>query len=192
MTTGAVRRPGRGAREASLRERRRREFRDVRHPWRPDLRVEHILVCPSGVHVMTTLASSLRSEESTVDPAALAQGKAAAEVVAALLPARYRDRVHPVLCLADDVAVAELVDDVLVTSPSTLEHIVRSLPVVLSTSEVNDIALKLDARLEPFPVSHARTRPRWRRRLTVLGGAALAASASAAAVLAHGGLSLPW
>jgi hypothetical protein len=191
MTTGAVRRPGRGAREASLRERRRREFRDVRHPQRPDLRVERVLVCPSGVHVVTTLPPVARTGEPVVEPAVLARGRAAAAVVAALLPPRYRDRVRPVLCVADDVAVAELVDDVLVTSPSTLEHIVRSSPVVLSTSEVNDVALRLDARLERFPLAHARTRPRWRRGAAVLVSA-LAASGAAAALLARAGVTPPW
>ena len=63
---------------------------------------------------------------------------AAAGVVASLLPQRYREQVRPVLCRVDDVAMAELVDDVLVTSPTTLEHIVASSPPVLSTSEVNE------------------------------------------------------
>jgi hypothetical protein len=192
MTTGAVRGPGRRARDAALRERSRREFRDVRHPQRPGLRVEHVLVCPSGVHVVTTLPSPARTGEPVVDPAVLVRGRAAAEVVAALLPPRYRDRVRPVLCVADDVAVAEIVEDVLVTSPSTLEHIVGSSPVVLSTSEVNDVALRLDARLEPFPVAHVRTRPRWRRRAAVLVASVVAASGAAAALLAHGGVTPPW
>jgi hypothetical protein len=192
MTTGAVQGPGRRARDAALRGRSRREFRDVRHPQRPDLRVEHVLVCPSGVHVVTTLSSPARPGEPLVDPAVLLRGRTAAEVVAALLPPRYRDRVRPVLCVADDVAMAELVEDVLVTSPSTLEHIVGSSPVVLSTSEVNDVALRLDARLEPFPVAHVRTRPRWRRRAAVLVASAVAASGAAAALLAHGGVTTPW
>jgi hypothetical protein len=192
MTTGAVHGPGRRARDAALRVRSRREFRDVRHPQRPDLRVEHVLVCPSGVHVVTTLSSPARPGEPLVDPAVLLRGRAAAEVVAALLPPRYRDRVRPVLCVADDVAMAELVEEVLVTSPSTLEHIVGFSPVVLSTSEVNDVALRLDARLEPFPFAHVRTRPGWRRRAAVLVASAVAASGAAAALLAHGGVTPPW
>jgi hypothetical protein len=192
MTTGAVRRPGRRVRDAALRERRRRELRDVRHPQRPDLRVECILVCPSGVHVVTTLPTPVRPEDPDVDPAVLTRGRAAAEVVAALLPPRYRDRVRPVLCVADDVAMADLVEDVLVTAPSTLEHILGSSPVVLSTSEVDDVALRLDTRLEPFPVAHVRTRPRWHRRAVVLVASALAASGAAAALLAHGGVAPAW
>jgi hypothetical protein len=192
MTTGAVRRPGRGAQDAALRDRRRRELRDVRHPQRPDLRVERVLVCPSGVHVVTTLDPPARRGEPVVDPVVLVSGRAAAEVVAALLPPRYRNRVRPVLCVAGDVALAELVEDVLVTSAGTLEHIVSSSPVVLSTSEVNDVALRLAARLEPFPVATLRTRPRWRRRGAVLVASAVAASGGAAALLAHAGIRLPW
>jgi hypothetical protein len=192
MTTWVVRGPGRRAQDAALRERRRRELRDVRHPQRPDLRVEQVLVCPSGVHVVTTLRSTARRGEPLVEPAVLLRGRAAAEVVAALLPPRYRDRVRPVLCVAADVAMADLVEDVLVTSPSTLEHILGSSPVVLSTSEVNDVALRLDARLEPFPVAHVRSRPRWRRRAAVLVASAVAASGAAAALLTHGGVAPPW
>jgi hypothetical protein len=192
MTTGAVREPGRRARVAALRERRRREFHDVRHPQRPDLRVEHVLVCPSGVHVLTTLPAPLRPGEPEVDPRILAAGRSAAEAVAALLPPRYRDRVRPVLCVPDDVALAELVEDVLVTSRITLEHIVGSSPVVLSTSEVNDVALRLDARLEPYPVAHVRSRPRWRRRAAVLVASVAAASGAGAVALAHGSITLPW
>ena len=90
--------------------------------------------------------------------------------------------------------MAELLDDVLVTSPGTLQHIVTSSPPVLSTSEVRDVALRLDARLEPFPVSAPGGRRR-RIRRPVLVAALAAASSGAAAVLVaqHAGvLPLPW
>jgi hypothetical protein len=157
-------------------ERRRRQFVDVRHPGRPELRVERLLVSPSGIHVVTSRDSA---SEAHLDTA-----RAAAQVVADLLPVRYRARVQAVLCRTDGVELADLVAGVLVTSPATLEHIVRSTPVTLSTSEVTEVALRLDARLEPFPVDPSGTgRPR-RRRLVVLAAVVSALAAAAAGVLA--------
>lgn len=195
MSLGAVGQPRRSARRTDLVKRSRREFRDVRHPMRPDLRVERVLVCPSGVHVVTSLpAGADAAVAHLAPPAVVAAGHTAADLVAGLLPKRYRDRVRPVLCRVDDVPMAELVDDVLVTSPSTLEHIVASSPVVLSTSEVNDVALRLDARLEPFPLPEAPERRRWSRRRGVV--AVLVAASSTAGVVAlaqeTGWLSAPW
>lgn len=199
MTVGAVRHPRRTARRVDLVERRRREFRDVRHPLMPDLHVERVLICPSGIHVVTSLpigiGASLGSGGPVADPAFVAAGQAAADVVAALLPQRYRGRVRPVLCRVDEVAMAELVGGVLVTSAGTLEHIVSSSPVVLSTSEVNDVALRLDARLEPFPITHVQKRRPWRRYGLVAGLVATVSAAGAGAVLLTqeaGTLPLPW
>jgi hypothetical protein len=194
MAMGAVRETRRTTRRRDPAGRSRREFRDVRHPLRPDLRVERVLVCPSGIHVVTALAADdPAATDPPADEQATARAHAAADVVAALLPQRYRARVRPVLCRVDDVAMAELVDDVLVTSASTLEHIVASSPVVLSTSEVDDVARRLDARLEPYPVVHVQKRPRRRRAHSVLA-VGLAAASAAAVVVAHGAgvLPLPW
>lgn len=192
MTLGAVREPRRGARHSDLTGRRKRELRDVRHSQRPDLRIERVLVSPSGIHVVASLHLEPGAADlSTVD---LARAHAAAGVVASLLPQRYRERVRPVLCRVDDVAMAELVDGVLVTSPTTLEHIMASSPPVLSTSEVNDVGLRLDARLEPFPVARINRSRRWRRRHSVVTGLLAAASGAAAFVLTRevGPVPLPW
>jgi hypothetical protein len=145
-----------------------------------------VLVCPSGIHVVTSLPAD-------ADRFLVSRSRLAAELVATLLPERYRARVRPVLCRVDDVEMADLVQDVLVTSAATLEHIVRSSPVVLSTSEINEIALRLDARLEPFPLAEANTRRRWRARRS-LSTAFVAASGVAAIALAQevGFLTLPW
>lgn len=204
MSVGAVGQPRRGARHsprrvdrglasAHLSRRSRREFKDVRHPQRPEVRIERVTVCPAGVHVVTALLPDAGGG-SIASPATIAASHAAADLVAALLPPRYRDRVRPVLCSTDEVARAELVGDVLVTSPSTLEHILVSAPPVLSTSEVNDVGLRLDARLEPFPLPGPPRRRRWRRRHTLVTTLAAACSAVAAAVLAQetGGFPLPW
>jgi hypothetical protein len=155
--------------------------------------VERVLVSPSGVHVVTSLPVG-SAPTASVDAGAVSTAKAAADVVTALLPQRYRGRVRPVLSRLDEVAMAEIVDDVLITAPSTLEHIVACSPVVLSTSEVNDVALRLDARLEPFPIAHAQTRRRWRRRHSLLLALGAAASSAAVVVLTQGvgGVPLPW
>lgn len=159
--------------------RSRREFRDVRDPRLPDLRVELVRVCPSGIHVIT----------SVTDPTGPAPGDAvvhlardAARVVAELLPPRYRARVHPLLCRTDDAEVADLVDGILVTSRVPLEHVLRSSPVVLSTSEINEVGMRLGARLEAFPVETVQGRAgrRWWR--VVLGTALVGAAGAAAAV----------
>lgn len=179
MGVGAVREPRHGGRHDELARRRSREFHNVRNPSRRDLRIERILVCPSGIHVVTSLPADS-------DRFLVSRSKVAADLVASLLPERYRGRVHPVLCRLDDVAMADLVNDVLVTTASTLEHIARRSPVVLSTSEVNEIALRLDARLEPFPLAQKTRQRRWTWRRGLLAGLATAASTVGILTLADG------
>jgi hypothetical protein len=182
MSVGAVREPRHSARHDELARRRRREFHNVRHPSRPDLRVERILVSHSGIHVVTSVPSGS-------DRFLVSRSRVAADLVASLLPERYRGRVHPVLCRVDDVAMADLVNDVLVTTAGTLEHIVRSSPVVLSTSEVNEVALRLDARLEPFPMTPKPRQRRWTwRRALVAGVAAAASTTGILAIVEEAGL----
>lgn len=169
----------------------RREIRDVRHSSAPALRIERVVVAPSGVHVVTQGTGPLdESHEHDRDRA-----RSAGDVVRAVLPPRYRGRVRSVLCHPDE-ADARTTAGVLVTSPATLEHIVQWAPVVLSTSEVHEVELRLGATLTPFPVpSPAANRTRWRRRLAVAGlvaaSAAGAAGAAAALVMPETALPLP-
>ncbi|HEX6877826.1 MAG TPA: hypothetical protein VF165_19355 [Nocardioidaceae bacterium] len=199
MSLGAVGQPRRNARRSiphrEHAKRRRRELHDVRHPMRPELRIERVLVCPSGIHVVTSLAApAVGAVDEIAPPSVVAAGHTAADLVAAVLPRRYRNRVRPVVCRLDEVAMAELVDDVLVTSPSTLEHIVAASPVVLSTSEVNDVALRLAARLEAFPVPTPARRRRWDRRHSTAVALVAGSVAAAGVALAErvGALPLPW
>lgn len=187
MSMGAVREPRHSAHNDELARRRRRELTNVRHPSRPDLRVEQILVGPSGIHVVSSLPEG-------ADRFLVSRSKVAAELVASALPERYRGRVRPVLCRVDDVEIADLVGDVLVTTVSTLEHIVRSSPAVLSTSEVNEVALRLGVCLEPFPVLHRSEEPRWNRRRGIFAGLVAAASSTGIYVLMQevGSTALPW
>lgn len=176
--------PERGRRRASaelvrLAELRRREFHDVRRPGRPDLWVD-VLVCPSGVHVVTAATAGRVAS----NPATVTACREAAGAVAELLPPRYREKVRPVLRVVGDVAVADLTGDVIVTSETTLDHILRSSPVVLSTSEVNAVAARLEAQLEPYHVVPAAQRGRWRRRVLLLAAGLTAAAAAAASVVA--------
>lgn len=157
----------------------------MRHPLEPELRVDRVIVCHSGVHVVTSVRAG--------DYVPVAAGHAAADVVSSLLPQRYRDRVRAVLCRPDDVPMADLVDDVLVTTPDTLEHIVRSSPVVLSTSEIDEVALRLDARLEPFPDAGEVRRTGARRRRGLLTACVTATVAGGAVLLdALEVVALPW
>jgi hypothetical protein len=149
--------------------------------------VEKVLVCPSGIHVVTSVPAGS-------DRFLVSRSKVAADLVASLLPERYRGRVRPVLCRLDDVALADLVNDVLVTTATTLEHIVRSSPVVLSTSEVEEVAQRLDARLEPFPMTPSTGHTGWTRRRGILAGLVTAASTTGilAFVQEVGALPVPW
>ena len=178
MVGGTVRQP-QGQRAG------RRELRNVRHPLVPELTVDRVVVCPSGVHVV-----------ASGDRAGTASARATADLVRSLLPERYRDRVHPVLCLPGEDPQAERVDEVLITTAATLEHVLRSSPVVLSTSEVHDVALRLDARLVPVaePATSTGSRGRGRRGVlaTLAGLATVAAGAGSVVLLdALGVLPLP-
>ncbi len=172
-------------------QRLRHEMRRVRHPSRPDLVVERLLVCPSGVHVVTAAGSVPTG--GMIQSGLVAAGREAAGVVAALLPERYRGRVRPVLCSDGGEPMADLVDDVLVTTTETLEHIVASSPRVLSTCEIDEIALRLEALMEALPESDEVRRPWWARRRASLA-AAVAAAGAGAVVLAErmGVLTPPW
>lgn len=134
-----------------------KHFRDVRCPARPDDKIDHVLVGPSGVYVIGYRGS----DEVAISPETATTYAAAAFGVGALLPERYQSRIRPALCFREQEPVAELVGDVMVASSMTLAHILRSSPVVLSTSEVADVWRRLDARLEPFPVAPRRP-GRWR------------------------------
>ncbi|HEX6248287.1 MAG TPA: hypothetical protein VFZ64_10485 [Nocardioidaceae bacterium] len=185
MTRGALREPRRTPEPG----RTRRELRDVRHPLRPWLRVERVLVCPSGIHVVTSVPAALPGS----DPGLVAVARTAADVVAALLPQRYRRWVRAVLSDSSAEPLAEMLEDVLVTTPDTLEHIVRSSPVRLSTSEVHDVVLRLEARLEPFPVVPAVASARRSRRRPLLVAVGLAACAGTVVLVGEAGvLTPPW
>lgn len=179
-------------RRGGLSASRRREICNVRHASRPDLRVERVLLAPSGIYVIATTARQVPRQRGAGETAAaqvadLDRVRAATQVVSALLQPRYRARVRSVLCRPEALAADE-VGGVLVTSPDTLEHVVQHAPVVLSTSEVHEAALRLSALTEPFPVERPVTpRPRWRLR-AFLAGLVVAASAATVAVLEQEGI----
>lgn len=188
MTLGAVRDPRPAPHRNSQGPRGRWELVDVRHPLHPDLRVDRVIVCTSGVHVVTTLPTA---DDGGPDAALVGVGHLAADVVRSLLPARYRDRVRPVLCVTVSEPVADLVDGVLVTTAETLEHIVRSSPVVLSTSEAHEVARRLEAGLSAPPGAASRSDARRTRRPHLLAAAA-AGTAAVAVLLDRAALTLPW
>jgi hypothetical protein len=192
--TGSIER----ARRTGLAGARRREINAVRHASRPDLRLDRVVVAPSGIYVVTGGGRRVPQQRLAGEPAGQPdtdrdRAREAGGLVAGLVPARYRAHVRAVLTRSDE-AGADVVDGVLLTSPDTLEHVVQHAPVVLSTSEVNEVALRLSAVTEPFPeASGAPTRGRWRRRAAVLGTLTAAAAASFLA-LAQENLAalLPW
>lgn len=145
------------------------QMRRVCWPGRPDMLIDHVLVGPSGIYVIWYLASEPdrpgatkgRGGQRTHDVAAAACAEYI-DIISGLLPLRYRDRVRPVLCLGGDDERAEESGGVLVASLGTFEHIVRSSPPVLSTSEVGQAYSSLKARLEQVPPAPDTSRRRFR------------------------------
>ena len=82
-------------------------------PGRSDAQIDHVLVGPSGAYVIHYAAFD--HVEASFE-AAVSEPSESALVVGALLPARYRPRVRPVLCFREAEPVADLVGGVLVTS----------------------------------------------------------------------------
>ena len=129
-----------------------------------------MVVGPSGVHVVLGAHGDETEQATCPEGSPVDAAVRAADAVARLLPARYRDRVHAELRLDDTRDVATRVGRVLLASPPVLEHIWRSGPRVLSTSEIDDLRHRLDAGLEPLAVetppvsrwSWLRWRPRRR------------------------------
>lgn len=162
----------------SLPETHWRQLQNARRLQRAQDSIDHVVVGPSGVNVIAYWPSGF------VDDAAARRTVAdTADVVRDLLPDRYRSRVNPIGCHLSDEPVAEVVDGVMVTSLLAVEQIVRSSPLLLSTSEVSEVFGLLQARLEPVPAVPAGSRSRWRRRLA---GLTAAAAATAAGMVAFG------
>lgn len=160
---------------------RRVERTRVRRPDVPDLRLDRLVVCPSGLYVVTG------GEDA---PEVLASARRASEVVADLLPDRYRRHVRPVLCRTDGAPVAETSAGVLVTSDETFDHVSRSSPVVLSTSEIRVLERLIDAGLEDYPGDPEEESSG--RVLLFLVSATFGAAAAAAGLVAAGAVPLPW
>ena len=162
-----------------------KQFHDVRQPGRPAARIDHVLVGPSGVHVIGYLPrpDGLDAPRAAARDDMAGAASAAAGAVADVLPARYRGAVRPMVCFRSDEPVAESSGEVLVTSLRALEHILRESPVVLSTCEVADVSTRLQAQLLPFPAAPSRTARRTADRRKLVAWAALAAAAVGAAVL---------
>ncbi|HEX6517601.1 MAG TPA: hypothetical protein VF049_18710 [Nocardioidaceae bacterium] len=161
-----------------------KQWYDVRPVARTDLRIDQVVVGPSGLYVIGRPGQQPRPRPEVDHPGGhvllpLLETREAADAVASLLPGRYRATLRPVVCLGEDHPLAETVSGVLVTSGATLGHILRASPLVLSTSEVTEVAGFLGRRLEPVPVvPTARPRRRLRRRLVM----AAAATATVAAL----------
>jgi hypothetical protein len=138
-----------------------RRYPAVRWPGTTEDRIDEVVVGPSGVHVVLRARGDETPQAACPEGSPVDAASGAADAVAGLLPARYRDRVHPELRLDDTQDVASRVGRVLLASPPVLEHIWRSGPRVLSTSEVDDLRHRLDAALEPLAVETPPA-PRWR------------------------------
>ena len=162
------------------------QLRCVSRPGRPDMLIDHVLVGPRGIYVIRYLpsepdrpaaATTGGERQSLYDVGAAACVEQAA-TISGLLLASYRDRVRPVLCLDGNDERAEEVGGVLVASLGTFEHIVRSSPPILSTSEVARVFSALQARLEQVPVLPGTSRQRFRVALRTAATSIAVAAAS--------------
>lgn len=169
------------------------QLRRVSRPGRPDMLIDHVLVGPSGIYVIGYLpsepdrpaAATTGCELHAVYDVGAAACVEQAGTIRGLLLARYRDRVRPVLCLGGNDGRAEEVRGVLVASLATLEHIVRSSPPILSTSEVAQVGSALQARLEQVPVLPGPSRRHFRVALRT-AAAFIAVAAASGGVLVLG------
>lgn len=159
-------------------------------PGRPDMPIDHVIVGPSGIYVIWYLTSEPDRSDARRDrggPRSQDLGAAACaeytDVISGLLPPRYRDRVRPVLCLGGDDERAEDSGGVLVASLGTFEHIVRSSPPVLSTSEVGQAYSSLRARLDQVPLVPDTSRRRLRVALRVAAASVAVAATSIGVVI---------
>jgi len=165
-----------------------KQLRRVCWPGRPGTLIDHVLVGPGGIHVIRYLPPDRsgpsvagRHDHQRLQDVGTAACSEYADAIGRLLPSRYRDRLRPVLCLEDDEERAEEVRGVLVTSSSTFEHIVRSSPAVLSTSEIAQVHACLQARLEHAPVQPVSRASRWRGALRVAAASTVVAAATTGA-----------
>lgn len=136
----------------------------VRWAGRPARAIDHVLVGPSGVHVIRYLptAGSTSAPDARghgLPDALVTTSAEEAEVVRGQLPSRYHDRVRPVVCVLGAGDLAEDVDGVLVVSLGTFENLLVASRAVLSTSEVRAVssALQVDRQyVVPAPTAAPR------------------------------------
>lgn len=192
MTRTQVRRPRPTAPFAAMPATYWSHLRRVCCPGRPDSLIDHVLLGTSGIYVIRYLPSDLDSLDAAtgrlrqhlhdVEAAVCAEY---AETIRGLLPPRYRDRVRPALCLLHADERAEESGGTLVASLGTFEHIVRSSPPVLSTSEVSQAYAALKASLEQAPLAPG-TSPRRFRATRRVAAASVGVAAASIGVLILG------
>jgi hypothetical protein len=156
-----------------------KQLYDLRAPLHRDVRLDHVLVGPSGVYVIGYLPVAGRRGLGDAPRTTVVDWADTVAAVGALLPPRYRERVRPVLCSRSDDPLADQVQGVLVTSYLALGHILRSSRVQLSTSEIAEVSALLRARLKPWQEEHAPAPKRSVLRRWLVGAAAAAAAVAA-------------
>ena len=116
---------------------------DLRIPGRRQV-VGHVLVGPSGVHVVSSDKWQGQVRERAVRDAA-----DAADAVASYLTSVIRDDVRPVLCHDTDEYVDAWSAGVVVASASTVVELVSARRAVLEPDEVEAAVLELSGLASP-------------------------------------------
>ena len=106
--------------------------------------VDHVLVGPSGVHVLSSDKWQGQVRERTVRDAA-----DAAEAVASYLTSVIRDDVRPVLCYDTEEYVDAWSAGVVVASASTVVELVSARRAVLEPDEVSAVGDELAGLASP-------------------------------------------
>ncbi len=142
-----------------------RVFHHVRRPGRRMLRLDHVVVGPSGVFVIDDQAwdgditierGVLRQDGRRRDRFSAAVADAAV-AVRALLPHIEKPAIHPVLCLNRDEPVFGWSGSVMICSTANLASFLLSRPKWHTESEAREIATTLSRSLSASTATRAPT-----------------------------------
>lgn len=118
-------------------------------------RIDHVVVGPGGVFVVASAPGDLELSDGELRhgeldcSAGLTAVAEAAAAVAELLPRLDPAAVTPVLCLARDEDVDDVIDDVLVCTAGNLGRLLAAWPPVLDAGHVGLLGRRLAVQQQP-------------------------------------------
>ncbi len=127
-------------------------WHDVRWPGRQRANIDHVVIGPSGVFVVDSKnwSGTVLVKDGVLRQNGYSREKAVAGVAEAAIAVHQLVPyvpVHPVLCLVRDEPVELWVRNVMLSSPGTLDHMLRTQPGVLTQEQVREAVALLEAGL---------------------------------------------